>query len=114
MRLGEKQELFSALLPALINKALDLGFRVRVKEVWRSHEQAVLMKAQGKGIINSLHCKGLAIDLVLFKKKQPQWDSETYRELGEYWESLHEFACWGGNFRRRDGMHFSITHGGVK
>jgi hypothetical protein len=114
MRLGQKQELFSALIPLLINKALDLGYRVRVKEVWRSKEQAILMKKQGKGIINSLHCKGLAIDLVLFKNGKPCWDSDEYEELGRYWNTLHKLACWGGDFRRRDGMHFSITHGGVK
>ena len=110
----QKQFLFAALLVQLINKALDLGYTVSLKELLRTKEQADIYAAQGKGIKNSLHCKGLAVDLVLFKAGKPRWDTESYRELGEFWQSLHPLCCWGGNFRRRDAFHFSITHGGVK
>jgi hypothetical protein len=110
----EKQFLFAALLPELIRHALDHSFTVSLKELYRTKEQAEIYAAQGKGIKNSLHCKGLAIDLILFKAGKPCWDTESYRELGEFWESLHPLCCWGGHFRRRDAYHFSITHGGVK
>jgi hypothetical protein len=111
---NQKQFLFAALLPKLINKALDMSCTVSLRELWRTKEQAEIYAAQGKGIKNSLHCKGLAIDLILFKHGTPLWSNEDYRELGEFWESLHPLCCWGGHFRRRDAFHFSITHGGVK
>jgi hypothetical protein len=110
----EKQFLFAALLPELIRHALDTSHNVALKELLRTDEQAEIYAAQGKGIKGSLHCKGLAIDLILFKQGKPLWDKESYRELGEYWESLHPLCCWGGHFKRRDAFHFSITHGGVR
>jgi hypothetical protein len=110
----QKQFLFAALLPELINHALALGFTVSLKELLRTDEQAELYAAQGKGIKNSLHRKSLAIDLVLFRREKPCWDTESYRELGEFWSALHPLCCWGGDFKRRDAFHFSVTHGGVK
>ena len=110
----QKQFLFAALLPELIRHALEHSLTVSLKELLRTDEQAAIYAAQGKGIKNSLHRKGLAIDLILFKGGKPLWDTESYRFLGEFWESLHPLCCWGGHFRRRDAYHFSITHGGVK
>jgi len=112
--LGQKQELFSSLLPILINHAHTLGYRVRLRELWRTKEQAEWNARDGRGIVNSLHCKGLAIDLYLRSKnsKDILWDTESYRELGEFWEDMHELTTWGGRFG--DGGHFSIQHEGVK
>jgi hypothetical protein len=110
----QKQFLFAALLAELIRHALELGFTVSLKELWRTKEQAEIYAAAGKGIKGSLHRKGLAIDLILFKQAKPLWDTESYRELGEFWEGLHPLCRWGGRFKRRDAYHFSITHGGVK
>jgi hypothetical protein len=129
LTLGAKQEIFAGLLPQLITRAYELGFRVRLKELYRAPEQAeynathcgkckkeeVFHAHEGHdfkaiGIRNSLHCSGLALDLVLFRDGKPLWASKHYRDLGEYWEALHELCCWGGRFS--DGGHFSITHGG--
>ena len=132
MRLGAKQELFARLLPKLISQAHRLGYQVRLKEIYRFPEQAKYNSTHcGKckktknahkrieshafraiGILNSLHCKGLAIDMVLFKDGKPQWSSSSYKKLGVWWENLHELCCWGGRFS--DGGHFSLTHGGKK
>jgi hypothetical protein len=129
LTLGQKQEIFAGLLPQLIVRAYELGFRVRLKELLRAIEQAEYNAThcgrckkeeafhahadhgfKAIGIRDSLHCIGLAIDLVLFRKGKPLWASKHYRELGEYWESLHELCRWGGRFG--DGMHFSFAHGG--
>ena len=128
MRLGQKQELFSRLLPLLIDHANDLGFEVRLKELLRGEVQAewnanhcavcganVSMHGPQHdftaiGIANSLHCQGLAIDLVLFRDGRPLWASERYQKLGEFWESQNPLCAWGGRFN--DGGHFSIRHGG--
>ena len=136
--LGPKQELFARLLPRLIDKAHELGYAVRLKELQRGKQQAEWNAKHCRicgdsrkghatqadhifkpiGIENSLHCDGLAIDLVLFKQGAPIWDTEVYRKLGEYWESLDELAYWGGATAKvgdrlsHDGGHFSITDGG--
>jgi hypothetical protein len=129
LTLGQKQEIFAGLLPDLITRAYEMGFRVRLKELYRAPEQAeynathcarckkeeVTHAHAGHdfkpiGIRNSLHCSGLALDLVLFRDGKPLWATKHYRELGMYWEDLHSLTCWGGRFG--DGMHFSITHGG--
>jgi hypothetical protein len=112
MKLGAKQELFASLIPDLFDFAIARGYGVRPKELLRTKEQAAIYAAAGTGILNSLHCKGLAIDLVLTKSGVPLWLTKQYHELGEFWESLHELCSWGGRFG--DGMHFSVMHRGVR
>jgi hypothetical protein len=110
MTLGEKQELFAFLLPRLLDQAHALGFKCRMGECWRPPETAALYAQQGKGISNSVHTIKLAVDLLLFRAGAYLTNSEDYRTLGEWWESLHPLCRWGGRFR--DGNHFSLTHEG--
>ena len=121
VKVGEKQELFSRCLPLLITKAHRLGFEVRLRDLWRSKEEAARLAKTGAGIANSLHCKGLAIDLYIRRPGgRILWSTESYRKLGFYWESLDKLCYWGGRTNkpgdrlRRDGGHFSITHAGVQ
>lgn len=139
MRLGEKQELFARLLPRLLDKAHELGFTVRLGEVLRFEQQAeynathcrecksseavhstAYAKSGGKkadhafrpiGIRDSLHCKKLAIDIILFRNGNVCWDRDSYEPLHDYWESLHELCA---RRIRWDAGHFSITHGGKR
>lgn len=149
MRLGAKQELFARLQPRLHDRAHELGFEIRMGEVLRFEQQArwnathcrrckklkvhrdhpTKHRFRAIGIVRSLHRLKLAEDMVLFKNGKPCWDTESYRELGEWWESLSHLqgkrrralgiplgvkfeCCWGGRFN--DGGHFSIGHGGRK
>ena len=131
MKLGEKQELFASMLPSLILKAIELDYKVRVGEVLRFEQQARWNsehcrkckqtkahrnhpgshKFRAIGILHSLHRQKLAVDLILFRGGNPCWDSESYRELGEWWEKQNTLCRWGGRFRNPDGGHFSVTHG---
>jgi len=61
---------------------------------------------------NSLHYLGLANDLALYVDGVYQTTTESYAEMGAYWKSLDADNRWGGNFRKQDGNHFSITYGG--
>ncbi len=134
LALGLKQELFMRLLPKLVTKAHALGFDIRGGELLRFEAQArwnathcrkckqtkgqhrplgrIAHKFIAIGIVMSLHRLKLAIDLILFRDGKPCWNSDDYRELGEYWESLHPLCRWGGRFRNPDGGHFSIAHQG--
>jgi hypothetical protein len=118
MTLGEKQRRFCYLVGKLILWAYDQGYELTFGEATRSAEQAARNAAAGIGISNSLHTKRLAIDLNLFidvdGEMVYQTISEAYKPLGEYWKSLDPSCCWGGDFKKKDGNHFSFEHEGVK
>lgn len=117
MLLWTKQVLFAKHVAMLINFILAQGYGVTLGEVWRSQEQASIYYKEGKGIIDSLHCKRLAIDLNLYSPNGIYLTkSEDYAFAGKYWESLHPTNKWGGNFClfskdkncRVDGNHFEM------
>ena len=114
MTLGQKQELFAGLMAKLIIRAIAEGYKVRVGEVYRTKYQAREYARLGIGIINSAHCNKLAVDMFIFMAGKDWQDTETYRELGEWWEEQHPLCKWGGHFRNRDGRHFSLEHNGVR
>lgn len=110
--LGQKQRAFPALVAQLIQFAYSNGYEFTFGEAQRSKAQADANAASGAGISNSLHLQRLAIDLNLFKNGIYLTETEDYRPLGEYWESLG--GSWGGRFSKPDGNHFSIAHNGVR
>lgn len=113
MSLGSKQEKFARLLPRLIDKAHDLGFEVRVGDLFRDprvHGEHGTKK--GYGNKNSVHKLKLAVDLNLFKDGKFLSSTEDHRELGEWWEKQDTDCRWGGKFQ--DGNHYSLTHWGCK
>jgi hypothetical protein len=132
VKLGEKQELFARLLPLLLIRALQLGYQLRLKEIYRPPQMAQWnathcarcggttgdpLHLSGHefrriGIRNSLHCDGLAIDFYLTRDGDMCWGEDAYLELGEFWEGLHLLTAWGGRFN--DAGHFSIMDGGRK
>jgi hypothetical protein len=103
MTLGQTQEKFSRMIPALLNKAFELGFEVRIGHVLRCDHCPV-----GKEF--SLHKMKLAIDLNLFKDGKFLSGTADHTPLGEYWESLG--GSWGGKFN--DGNHYSLSFKGMK
>ena len=113
MTLSEKQAVFTVMIAQLINWADEHGYRLTFGETYRIPEQAALNAKNGKGITNSLHTQRLAVDFNLFVNGQYQTNTEAYKPLGEYWESIG--GTWGGRFKSNpDGNHFSFEHNGVK
>ncbi|HFR4127336.1 TPA: M15 family metallopeptidase [Yersinia enterocolitica] len=113
MTLSEKQAVFTVMIAQFINWADEHGYRLTFGETYRTPEQAALNAKNGKGITNSLHTQRLAVDFNLFVNGQYQTNTEAYKPLGEYWESIG--GTWGGRFKSNpDGNHFSFEHNGVK
>ena len=54
-----------------------------------------------------LHPKKLAIDLNLFKHGKYLIKTEDHAFLGKFWKSLDSMCTWGGDFKRKDGNHYS-------
>ena len=112
--LGQKQRKFTRLIGELIRYAYEQGYELSFGDAYRSPEQAQFNAQKGTGVANSLHTQRLAIDLNLFIGGQYQAESEAHRPLGEYWKTLDPDCCWGGDFSKPDGNHYSLTHNGIK
>lgn len=109
MKIQQKQAIFAQNVAKLINYIFEQGYSCSLGETWRSAEQAEIYAKQGKGILNSLHCKKLAIDINLFDAAgQYLSDSKHYKDLAVYWDSLHPHNRSGINFKRVDGNHFEM------
>lgn len=109
MTLREARCLFTRLLCQLIGEAIRQGFEVAIGEVTRDARMAQLNAQQGKGISNSLHLVGLAADLNLYRQGVFLGDTASHSTLGAYWKELHPSCRWGGDFKRQDGNHYSLS-----
>ena len=69
---------------------------------------------KGYGKVNSVHKKRFAHDYNLFVDGEYITDGNhpAYKELGEYWKTVHPLARWGGDFK--DANHFSFEFNGFK
>ena len=115
MTLRQLQSEFAALIPSLINKAIDLGNEVTLGDAFRDpRTYGPIGTKLGYGHPSSAHKSRLAIDLNLFKNGQFLDSTEAHRELGEWWEKQHPLARWGGRFKTPDGNHYSLEYGGMK
>lgn len=101
---------FCYAVALLIQKAHELGYTATIGTAYREPEQAVIDASKGTGIVRSLHCDKLAIDLNLFREGVYITDGSRLTDLGLWWKSLGTDYRWGGDFSNRpDGNHFSIT-----
>ena len=97
MTLQEQQFLFAQDVAKLIQYVAKLGYWVTFGEAYRTKEQAQLDADKGIGIVKSLHCERLAVDLNLYKDGVYLFKSKDYYFLGKYWESLdkqNKSGCW--------------------
>lgn len=106
MTLGQAQRTFMKCLQMLLQKIHADGYEVSGDWLYRPHEIAEQYAREGKGIANSNHTIRLAIDLNLFREGVWKTQSEDHEQFGEYWETVHPLARWGGRFG--DGNHYSF------
>ena len=109
MTLSKQQILFTKNVGQLIDYIFSYGYQCTLGEAYRTPEQAAIYAQSGKGILDSLHCKRLAIDINLFDANGNYLeDSSKYEVFGAYWERLDPLNRWGGKFPppRIDGNHF--------
>jgi hypothetical protein len=111
MSLSDKQWTFLQDVALLIQWAERKGYKLTGGELHRLPETQEFLKNQGASNTNEgYHQKRLAIDLMLFIDGEYQRDTEAYKPLGEFWESLRPENRWGGEFSTiKDGNHFERT-----
>ena len=103
---------FTRLVARLIDKAILLGYEVAMDE---GTERITTRDPSSDHMKNSLHHVGLALDLLLYDRAGTYLTrTEDYRRLGEWWETQHALARWGGRFSSPDGNHFSLEWRGRK
>lgn len=115
MSTGKKQEEFVHALADLYGYAREKGYGLTLGDGYRDPRlHGKFGESKGYGHKHSMHKVRLAQDLNLKLEGVYIKDSEhpVYLELGEFWESLHPDARWGGRFG--DANHFSFTHWGAK
>jgi hypothetical protein len=108
--LSQKQAVFALNVAKLIMFIYERGYSCSLGETFRTANQAAIYAKEGKGIVNSLHCKRLAIDINLFSPDGKYFpDTKDYEPFGTYWELLDDNNRWGGKFPRADGCHFQMS-----
>jgi hypothetical protein len=109
MKQWENEFKFTRNVAQLINEVVLRGYGITLGEVYRTPEQAQWYAAKGMGILDSQHCKKLAVDISLFHLDGTYLtDKPDYELFGKYWESLHPKNRWGGYFPRADYVHFEM------
>jgi len=99
MSLVAEQFAFAQDVCKLIKFAAENGFVVTFGEVQRTEEQQALYLRTGRSKTrNSYHLRRLAVDLNFFKDGKLCYDLTVLAPLGQFWEGLHQWNRWGGNF----------------
>ena len=107
MSLAKSQQTFSLDIIKLLLFMQSKGYSFTFGDAYRDPELAAIFAKEGKGIVNSLHCKRLAIDINLFSPQGILLSTTNDHEMfGKYWESLNPANRWGGRFIRQDGNHY--------
>lgn len=108
MTLREKQSEFGRCVVILLMRILNSGYEFTFGDAYRPPDA-------NYGHPNSTHKRRLAIDINLFFNGEYLESTVDHEPFGEFWESLHPLARWGGRFRSNpDGNHYSFEHEGVK
>lgn len=110
--LGQHQRLFMYYCGKLINHLHMLGYEATWGEALRPPITAAAYAKSGIGIKNSLHCEKLAIDINLFRNGRYLQSTAAHAGLGAWWKKQHPLLRWGGDFKKKDGNHYSITYKG--
>lgn len=118
MSLVNKQWEFLKNVAKLIQFAEKKGYKLTGGELYRSADQQKIYLQNGQTLnAYSKHQERLAIDLNLFIGNVYITDTALYKELGEFWTSLHPRNRWGGDWNRNgilsderflDGNHFEM------
>ena len=100
MKLSEAQQIFCYNIGRLILWAHDQGYGLTFGESYDD---------DGVGHMkNSNHYIRMAQDFCLFIHGEYKTDSESYSRLGTAWKALDPLNRWGGDFKSKDGNHFSM------
>jgi hypothetical protein len=109
MKLSQAQTCFAFNVSKLIQHIYETDHFCTLGEAFRTKEQAQIYAKQGLGILDSQHCKRLAIDLNLFDSEGNYiTNPEQYQPYALFWQSLHPKNRAGYFFPLKDAVHFEM------
>jgi hypothetical protein len=105
--LRQDQSKFLLDVSKLIQYADNNGLELTGGELYRTAYQQRRNILKGLSwTMKSKHMQRKAIDLFVFIDNKYKTDCDSYRKLGDYWESLSENNTWGGRWKHKDCVHF--------
>lgn len=113
MKLSDKQQQFTKAIGQLIAYAYSKGYGLTVGDAYRDYRAHGQMgEKKSYAAANSVHKVRLAMDFNLFVNGEwiSNGDHPAWKDLGQYWGTLHGEARWGGEWN--DANHFSFEYGG--
>ena len=99
MKLSERQAKFTKMIALLIQYANLLGYSLTFGDAYSKVEYEAHS-------LNSFHYKRLAVDFNLFIDGVYQKTTEAHEPLGKFWKFIG--GTWGGDFKDKDGNHYSL------
>jgi peptidoglycan L-alanyl-D-glutamate endopeptidase CwlK len=107
-----------ARLQAVIGAAAAISpLAFQVTEGLRSRERQLMLCLAGKSqTLNSEHCKGRAVDIVVMIDGKADWTFANYRKVADAVKAaaaqLNIPVDWGGDWvSLKDGPHFQLKRG---
>ena len=108
MNLSVHQRQFARMIGLLLNYLPVLSEQLGMKyEV--TFGDAYSKVEFGVHSYNSKHYDRLAVDFNLFINGVYQSTTEAHEPLGNFWNSIG--GTWGGDFKHKDGNHYSYLEG---
>lgn len=106
---------FTECIALLVQKARSLGFEIALAE---GMDRVTEKDPTTDHMRGSLHEKGLAQDIDLYKDGVYLRDTRDHAALGAWWKALGVERglplAWGGDFASPDGNHYSLAWEGKK
>jgi hypothetical protein len=104
----DAQAKFTTDVAQLIQYADSLGYKLTFGEAHRTrYQQRHNIVIGVSQTYNSNHLRRKAVDFNLFIDSLYKSDKESYRDLGDYWETLDPRNVWGGRYKSfSDPYHF--------
>ena len=100
--LGDLRRTFTKNIIKLLTRIIDDGLNPMIGRDGDLHMRG------------SLHYDGLAMDIILMKDGTILTDTPSHLPYGIFWKGLDPANCWGGDFAKSDGNHYSMTYQGKR
>jgi len=112
--LGDAQREFTQDVADLIQFIYESGYECTLGDAYRdprSHGKMGWKTTYGRA--TSAHKQRLAVDLNLFLGDEWLTTTAAHKPFGDFWKEIRQENAWGGDFKPKDGNHYSRRYLGI-